>query len=61
MIIGRIRCTLGRHQVDRSTVRPMYGRPVGRCSRCRKVLEEEHPGLWIVVPTRDAGLGHPPR
>ena len=57
MVIGAIQCTLGRHEVDRATVKAKYGRPVGRCSRCRKVLEERYPGSWVVAPMRDAGLG----
>lgn len=56
MVFGRIRCTLGRHQVDPATVKAKYGRPVGKCSRCRAVLEERYPGSWEVAALRDAGL-----
>lgn len=61
MVIGRIRCALGRHQVDRRTIQSMYGREIGRCRSCRQVLEQEYPGEWIVTPLRDAGLGQRPR
>ncbi len=61
MVIGRIRCALGRHRVDRRTIQSMYGRSIGRCRSCRQVLEEEAPGHWIVTPLRDAGLGQRPR
>lgn len=56
MVIGRIRCTLGRHEVDQATVKARYGRPVGKCSHCRKVVEERYPGSWEVAQLRDAGL-----
>jgi hypothetical protein len=61
MVIGLIRCTLGRHVVDQATVKARYGRPVGKCSRCRKVLEERSPGAWEVPALRDAGLPGRPR
>lgn len=56
MVIGAIRCTLGRHEVDQATVKAKYGRPVGRCIHCRRSLEERYPGSWVVTPLRDAGL-----
>ncbi len=58
MAIGRIRCALGRHRVDQRTIKTMYGREVGRCKCCSQVLEQEFPGVWIVTPVRDAGLGY---
>ncbi len=61
MFIGRIGCALGRHRVDRRHIQKLYGREVGRCKHCRRVMEQASPGEWVVTPLHDAGLGQRPR
>ena len=61
MVIGRIACALGRHRIDRDNIRKVSGRETARCKSCRRVLEQEAPGIWNEIPLHDAGLGHRPR
>ena len=57
MKLAAFGCALGRHSLDRNTVRRVHGAQVGRCRRCGSAMEETMPNVWGLQQVRDAGLG----
>ena len=56
-MIGRIGCALGRHKVERATLRTVMGQRVGRCKACAAPLEESHSDVFTRPALHDAQLG----
>ena len=58
MKFAHLACALGRHSIDTSAVKKVFGMNVGRCSRCSTPLEELWRDHWVPQQVRDAGLSH---
>ena len=57
MKMGLLACAVGRHAVDRDSVRKAGGSQFCKCRRCKTPLEETAPHVWAVLKVKDAGLG----
>lgn len=57
MKLAKIGCALGKHSLDRNTVRRVHGAQVGRCRHCNSAMEETQPNVWALQRVHDAGLG----
>jgi exosome complex RNA-binding protein Csl4 len=56
MRLAHIACALGRHRIDQSKVKKIFGMNVARCSRCATPLEESWRDHWVPQRIGDAGL-----
>lgn len=57
MKLGHIACALGKHKVDRESIKHAGGQKFSRCRNCRAPMEEIEPHLWATMRVKDAGLG----